>query len=1105
MPNLLSVRAHRTRTSRIHRKIRLRPRIDGLEERLLMASPDNSPVVAFTVVNDWKTGFQGGIDFVSSQNEAIKDWTLEFDLDRNIDSIWNAGIISHVNNHYVIKNGGWNASLAAGAHGSFGFTASPGNVGAGKPSNYVLKWGSTTTTPPSTPTTPSLSISDARVTEGNAGTVVAAFTLTLSSAPTSPVSVTFATADGTAKAGSDYASNNGTVTFAAGETTKTIAVGVFGDTVQEGDESFLLNLSAVSGATLARNQATGTIVNDDGVPPAKTFAYGEALQKALFFYQAARSGDLPSNYPVDWRGDSGMTDGADVGKDLTGGYYDAGDHVKFGLPMAYSMSMLAWGAVQFKDAYAKSGQLTTILDAIKWGADFIVKAHTGPNEFYGQVGQGSADHAVWAAPELMTMVRPSYKIDAAHPGSDLAAEAAAALASTAMAFRSVDPTYAATLIQHAEQLFSFADTYRGKYSDSIADAAGYYNSGGYDDELVWGATWLYRATGKQAYLDKAEAIYAPKFAGQTMTWTQNWDDVRYGSAVLLAQLTGKATYKADVERWLDYWTVGLNGGVNRIAYTPGGLAFLNGWGSLRYSAATSMLAFIYSDTVNDYAGRYHDFAAKQIRYILGENPQNFSYMVGFGTNSPKNEHHRGASGVWDGNVANASPNRHILYGALVGGPESADDANYKDIRTDYVGNEVALDYNAGFTGALARMYQEYGGEPLKTFPIPDARDPEYFVQAEINNQGTTFTEIDALLNNRSAWPARESTGLSFRYFVNLSETYAAGYTANDIVLQSYYSQGATIGPLLPWDAANKIYYVDVSFQGVPIRPGAGTFTKQAQLRIGLKAGVPASAWNPANDWSYQGLVQGPNRKILSTAIPVYESGKGLIFGQTPGAASTTTPTITMDDLSIVEGNSGTRLATFSVRLSQPSASSITVNYGTADGTAKAGSDYNSASGTLTFAPGSTSQTFTVPIVGDALVEGNETFRVLLSNATNANLASTSATATIVDDDGTPPSTSSTVKLNVRDSWSTGLVADVTIANNTSGTINGWILEFDLAADITQVWNAEIVKKVGSRYTIKAAAWNGSIAAGSSVAFGFQAAATATPTALGNVVLNGKPV
>lgn len=83
------------------------------------------------------------------------------------------------------------------------------------------------------------------------------------------------------------------------------------------------------------------------------FNYGEALQKSIWFYDAQRSGDLPADNRVGWRGDSALTDGADVGVDLSGGFYDAGDHVKFGLPMAFSMTMLAWGAVDYRSAYAR--------------------------------------------------------------------------------------------------------------------------------------------------------------------------------------------------------------------------------------------------------------------------------------------------------------------------------------------------------------------------------------------------------------------------------------------------------------------------------------------------------------------------------------------------------------------------------------------------------------------------------------------------------------------------------------------------------------------------------------------------------------------------------
>ncbi|HEY0602556.1 MAG TPA: glycoside hydrolase family 9 protein, partial [Herpetosiphonaceae bacterium] len=440
--------------------------------------------------------------------------------------------------------------------------------------------------------------------------------------------------------------------------------------------------------------------------------YGEALQKAIFFYEAQRSGRLPTTNRVEWRGDSGLTDGADVGKDLTGGWYDAGDHVKFGFPMAGSATMLAWSVVDYRDAYSTSGQLDEILDNLKWVNDYFLKAHTAPNELYGQIGNGGADHAWWGPAEVMQMARPSYKIDASCPGSDLAGETAAAMAASSIAFRATNPTYADTLLNHAKQLYSFADNYRGKYSSCITDAASYYNSwSGYNDELVWGAIWLYRATNDATYLAKAESYYPnlgtePQSTVKSYKWTHAWDDKAYGSYVLLAKLTGKQQYKDDAERWLDFWTVGVNGA--RVRYTPGGLAWLDQWGSLRYAANTAFIAFNYSDSLTDATkkARYHDFAVNQINYMLGSNPRNSSYVVGFGTNAPRNPHHRTSHGSWTDNIGEPANQRHILYGALVGGPNPSD--GYTDSRSDYVMNEVATDYNAGFTGALARMYKEYG-------------------------------------------------------------------------------------------------------------------------------------------------------------------------------------------------------------------------------------------------------------------------------------------------------------------------------------------------------------------------------------------------------------
>jgi hypothetical protein len=110
---------------------------------------------------------------------------------------------------------------------------------------------------------PSISIGDASVAEGDSGTTPLVFGLTLSRAVTWKVSVVFATADETAKAGSDYSAAQGTATFAPGDTTTTVEVQVNGDTVAESDETLTISLSRAVNATIAEGSATGTITNDD--------------------------------------------------------------------------------------------------------------------------------------------------------------------------------------------------------------------------------------------------------------------------------------------------------------------------------------------------------------------------------------------------------------------------------------------------------------------------------------------------------------------------------------------------------------------------------------------------------------------------------------------------------------------------------------------------------------------------------------------------------------------------------------------------------------------------------------------------------------------------
>ncbi len=622
------------------------------------------------------------------------------------------------------------------------------------------------------------------------------------------------------------------------------------------------------------------------------FNYGEALQKSIFFYEAQQSGELPSWNRVPWRGDSALGDGSDVGLDLTGGWYDAGDHVKFNFPMAYSVTTLAWGGIEFKDAYIQSGQYEILKRNLRFVTDYFLKCHTGPNELWGQVAAGGIDHAWWGPAEVNPQPRESFKISGANGGSDLAGETAAALAAVSILFKDDDPAYSARLLQSAEELYDYADRVREAYSNSITDAAGFYRSfSNYEDEIVWGAAWLYRATNDSKYLVKAEAEYDNmQREGQSSTAKYkeafSWDDKAYGAYVLLSILTNKDKYKQDAERNLDWWTgVGVNGDV--VPTTPGGLPHIRQWGTLRYANNEAFLALVYSDKVSTNSAQqtaYRNYAKFMADYTLGDNPINRSFMIGFGNNPANKPHHRGAHGGWTNNCSGVpDASSHILYGAVVGGPKSPANDGFADDRCEFIANEVACDYNAGITGVLAWMYGSFGGSPLASFPPASAGIPnraEVRTMSKFNSNNASGSTVQIRVQNRTAWPARVTDKLSYRYFFNISEGVAQGLTIADYEPTLNAVQGSSSITIGTWDASKNIYYAEVSLAGEQIAPiGDPQFRRETQLNFRVSNGVP---YDTTNDWSAQGI---GGSEIESTNIPIYDNGV-LVFGNEPDGGNT---------------------------------------------------------------------------------------------------------------------------------------------------------------------------------------------------------------------------
>ncbi|KAK1265113.1 Endoglucanase 10 [Acorus gramineus] len=498
--------------------------------------------------------------------------------------------------------------------------------------------------------------------------------------------------------------------------------------------------------------------------------YTVALHKALMFFNAQRSGPIPKHNNVSWRGNSGMKDGLSddsVKKNLVGGYYDAGDAIKFNFPMSFSMTLLSWSVIEYSAKYEAVGELDHVKEIIKWGTDYLLKTFNSSADTIDRIaaqvglgdtskGPGPNDHYCWMRPENIDYPRPVYEC---HSCSDLASEMAASLAAASIVFKD-SKTYSQKLVHGAKTLFKFGREQRGRYSPGGSDPSIFYNSTGYWDEFVWGGAWLYYATGNTSYLQLATtpglAKHAGAFWGGPDYGVFNWDSKLPGAQVLLSRLrlflSPGYPYEEILRTFHNQTSIVMCSFLpmfNSFNRTKGGLIELNHGRPqpLQYVVNAAFLASVFSDYLEaaDTPGWYcgpnfystsvlRDFAKTQINYILGNNPQKMSYLVGYGNRYPKHVHHRGASIPKNGVKYNCKggwkwrdshkPNPNTIVGAMVAGPDRHD--GFHDVRTNYNYTEPTLAGNAGLVAALVALSGEKSGIDKNTifsavppmFPTP---------------------------------------------------------------------------------------------------------------------------------------------------------------------------------------------------------------------------------------------------------------------------------------------------------------------------------------------------------------------------------------------------
>lgn len=683
---------------------------------------------------------------------------------------------------------------------------------------------------------PLVNINDISVTEGNTGTVDAVFTVTLSSSSPRPVNISFATADGTAKAGSDYDGVNGTLSFSPGETTKNIIVKIRGDGLFEGNEIFSVQLGNPVNAEFNRSIGQCTIIDNETTP-------GLSINDITIV--EGNAGTTNAQFMVTLSAPSAQT--------VTVAYATADGTARAGSDYDSAIGTLVFN----------SGETSKTINVLVHGDSL----REGNESFSIQLSAAANTQITRATGQCIIVDDDSAPVLAINDTS--VREGNAGTTSNAQ--------FVVTLSAPSAQSITVAYT----STDGTAKAGSDYDPAA--GTLVFNA-------------------------GET-------------SKVIGVTVRGDALYEGN-----ENFTVQLSSAINaQLARTAAQCTIVDD------DSAPSL-------TINDVTvseGNAGATADAQFAVTLSTpsaQPVTVNYATVDGTAK--------AGGDYDSNsgtlVFSAGETSKVIDVAVRGD-------------TLYEGNEnFTVQLSAASNAQITRGTAQgtiIDDDLVPTITINDATVRE-------GNAGTTNAQFTVTLSG----PSAQSVTVAYKT-VDGSAKAGADYDAAASTL--VFNAGET----------SKVINVVVR----------GDFLYEGNENFSVQLSAPANAQ----------IARGS--------------------GQCTVLDDDTLPALSIDSATVVEGSGGTTNISVAVHLSGPAPQPVSVNYATADGTAQAGADYLFQTGTLTFAPGETSKTITVSILGDTVVELSESFVVNLSGAANAAISGSQANITILDDDGqaAPPEVSIT--------------------------------------------------------------------------------------------------
>ncbi len=454
--------------------------------------------------------------------------------------------------------------------------------------------------------------------------------------------------------------------------------------------------------------------------------YKKALWMATRFYGAQRCGEGP-NWLTMGHGvydDKCHVKDCDGDYDLSGGWHDCGDHVKFGQTEFYS----AWALLTAYDAFpegfddkysmdysgyvendawgyndGKPNGIPDVLDEVRYVMDYFMKCVRDDSKFYYQISDKGHDHNLWVTSPYQSTLKVAeggekdgtrVVYSTSNGAKGMSAEAAAAMAMFARVYEKYDADYSKKVLEKAKVAYEYAKKASSTTGSAGGDQYPATDMKSATASLAGAASHLYMATGEESYKSEAK-----KYDIEYSYWVLCYNNPQE----LAFYAVNRAGVDADGADELEFVT-------DEYKKQTDGNGIYNGgdrtWGPIRYNSNVSFASSL-SDAANNSKSKF-DWVRKQIDFILGDNSGNFSYVVGFGDKYPEHPHHRNY--FWnDKNVEKKNsltpPDKNKYLGMLIGGNNNQP-GSYNDDVDNYYGSEGGIDYNAGLVGALAYLISE---------------------------------------------------------------------------------------------------------------------------------------------------------------------------------------------------------------------------------------------------------------------------------------------------------------------------------------------------------------------------------------------------------------